>query len=175
MSTELAWQAVSPAYKQQLRLRLTGQVLVLLLAITAAAVLIPEIPVWLGGLAGAVALLGWLLLVILWVPRRYRVTRYASTPDSVHFQVGALWLSETAVPCNRLQHLELEEGPVERQLGIQRLVLYTAGGTGADLTIPGLARADARALRQQLLDFMEHDRPTDEAITRAGSAEHESH
>jgi len=58
--------------------------------------------------------------------------------------------STTVIPFNRIQHAEVKQGPIERRFNLQRLEVYSAGGEGSDLYIPGLLgnRAD------QLKDFI---------------------
>jgi membrane protein YdbS with pleckstrin-like domain len=55
------------------------------------------------------------------------------------------------VPLNRIQHVEIKEGWLERQFGICQLCIYTAGSGGADIRIPGLPPNVAEPLKLQLL------------------------
>ena len=56
----------------------------------------------------------------------------------------------TAVPFSRIQHSEIQQGPLGRWLGHCTLKLYTAGASGANLEIPGLSMATARNIRRML-------------------------
>lgn len=162
---QVNWNPVHPRYKQQLRIGNTLFLGIFFLSAIAAAIWVKPVPTWIPlTIAGAIVAL-WLLLFIFWAPARTRVTRYALAEDVVMFQVGALWHRETAVTHNRLQHIEIERGPVERMLGISRLKLYTAGGISSDLTIPGLAIADSERIRDSLIAIIQDEQLLDEAIT----------
>jgi len=100
-------------------------------------------------------------MMFSWVPKRARNTRYLLRELDVHVQRGLWWRKTTSVGINRVQHLELTQGPLERMLGLSRLILYTAGGIQSDLVIPGLATKTAAQLKIQLLkaagQFSEED------------------
>ncbi|MEX2334667.1 MAG: PH domain-containing protein, partial [Pseudohongiella sp.] len=92
-----------------------------------------------------------LLLAIFWVPKRFRLTGYSVQPQAVYFRTGALWRVQTVVTLNRIQHVEITQGPLERWLKLARLIIYTAGGKGSDLTVPGLPLGGAESIRDGLL------------------------
>lgn len=64
---------------------------------------------------------------------------------------GVLFRSVTAIPAQRIQHVDVRQGPLEQTLGLARVHVYTASGAGADGTIPGLLLGDAEALRDRLM------------------------
>ena len=70
---------------------------------------------------------------------------------------GGLWWAETLVPVSRVQHLDLERGPLERRLGLATLVVHTAGTRMAAVKLPLLALEDAEALRAHLARQVESD------------------
>jgi membrane protein YdbS with pleckstrin-like domain len=55
------------------------------------------------------------------------------------------------VPRSRVQHLDIERGPIERQYGLATLVVHTAGTRQHAMRIAGLPDADAVALRDALV------------------------
>lgn len=165
---ELNWRRVSPRYVALLRIDKTILCGLILIAFSFPAVLVDAIPLWVAIIGWSVLGVIWLSLLLLWAPRRFRVTAYASEEKELHLRVGALWHRHTAVTHNRIQHLEIEQSPFERMLGLARLIIFTAGGSGADLTIPGLAREDATALRDGLLAVIREEQLDDAAITEAG-------
>ncbi|MCL5255296.1 MAG: PH domain-containing protein [Gammaproteobacteria bacterium] len=169
MTDTQTWQQVAKNYTWYLRFDKTV-LIALLFVFVVIAWFIDAIPEWISYAVGAVLLLIWAVLVFIWAPKRYRVTRYLLADDRVHFQLGAWWWRETSVTHNRLQHIEIQQGPVERILGISRLILYTAGGTGADLVIPGLPMADSETIRNQLLQDIAQEEMSEEAITSAAPA-----
>ena len=96
----------------------------------------------------------WLVLLIptlLSYPAA-RVKRYAIREQDVLFHEGLLWKSTTVIPRNRIQHIQTENGPLERWFGLVTLKCYGAGGQQADLVIPGLEETLGQQLRQYLLN-----------------------
>lgn len=106
-----------------------------------------------------VALVLWLVLGVpsfLSYPSA-RVKRYAVREQDLLFHEGLLWKSTTVIPRNRIQHIETENGPLERWFGLVTLKCYGAGGQQADLVIPGLREELGERLRQHLLDQQTDD------------------
>ncbi len=103
--------------------------------------------------ATGAALVPWLVaaIVAVRVPgRRYAAWRYQVTSDALRLDRGVMFRQESVVPFTRIQHVDTEQGPLERMLGLSRVTVHTASGTSSSLTIPGLAPADAEALRERL-------------------------
>ena len=73
--------------------------------------------------------------------------------DETGFRItrGWLWQSETLVPRVRVQHLDIDRGPIERRYDLATLTVYTAGTTNSAVALGSLAHADAQALRDALL------------------------
>jgi membrane protein YdbS with pleckstrin-like domain len=98
-----------------------------------------------GLLAAAGALGAW------WWPRsRYRHWRYQVATDALELRHGVVRRVHSAIPYFRVQHIDVAQGPVERAVGLSRLVLHTASA-GTDATIPGIASGDAEGLRRLIL------------------------
>lgn len=81
---------------------------------------------------------------------RYRRWCYEVRDDALYLERGVLTEVRTVVPYVRLQHVDVSRGPLERGLGLASVVVYTAGSRGADVTVPGLAPEDAKALQARL-------------------------
>lgn len=171
MHAELEKKPVAGAYKYLLAIHTFFPLFILMAGLSAAYQWLPglseKVPSFalylsLGGL-----LVLWLVLALVWAPRRYQVTHYYVADDLIGYVVGAVWHSEVVVTFNRLQHLEIAQGPIERVLGVSRLVLYTAGGGMADLVIPGLPLATAEQLRDAVLNILRDEVLSDEPITEA--------
>ena len=67
------------------------------------------------------------------------------------YKSGVFWRTITAIPFNRIQHVEKSSTPLERHFDIATLQLFTAGGTGGDLKIHGLPADAAEKLRVYIL------------------------
>ncbi|MGH7665128.1 MAG: PH domain-containing protein, partial [Gemmatimonadaceae bacterium] len=91
-----------------------------------------------------------LVYAVLRPRSRYRRWGYLVRASDVVIHRGALWRTVSVVPHVRIQHVDTVQGPLERVVGLASVVIYTAGGVGAMLHIPGLANSDARELRERL-------------------------
>lgn len=99
------------------------------------------------GIAVLVALgLGW------WASgARYRRFRFAVSDRSLYVRDGVLWHREKVIPVQRMQHVDIQRGPIERMLGLASLSVFTAGGGGATFRLPGLAPERGDRLRDHVL------------------------
>ena len=90
--------------------------------------------------------------------RRWRSTSWRLDDTGLRLRRGFLFRREVLVPRTRVQHLDIERGPIERHYGLATLIVHTAGTRHHALQIPGLADADAIALRDALVpDSALHD------------------
>lgn len=163
--TDIHWIPVEPNYKNQLRFGNTVFLGCFFIAAIVGAIWIDKLATWIPLAIAAGIFVLWLILFVFWAPARCRVTSYALETDVVRFRIGALWHRETSVTHNRLQHLEIERGPVERILGLSRLKLFTAGGMGSDLVIPGLSPAVSEEIRNNLIAKIRDEVLEDGSIT----------
>ena len=103
---------------------------------------------------------GWVLSSIMAVltvtaiaitaQRQYARLGYALGADYLRVVRGFLFHTDTVVPFVRVQHIDVGQGPVERMFGLARVVVHTAGTHNSIVTLPGLARADAEAMRETI-------------------------
>ena len=91
-----------------------------------------------------------LMLVGLMPVRRWRSRGFEIEADRLRVVKGVLFHADTVVPFSRVQHIDVEQGPIERAFGIARLILHTAGTHNSSVTLPGLAHADAVAMREAI-------------------------
>ena len=105
----------------------------------------PSIPIWAIVIVVAIPFLLWPMLA---VPRRGYVVR----DKDIVFKSGVIWRSVTAIPFNRIQHVETSSTPLDRRFGLANLQIFTAGGSGGDLRISGLGSGTAEQLRIYILD-----------------------
>lgn len=106
---------------------------------------------WVAGLGLALVLgLGGGLLVRWWTSLVWRAWQFRIGDGALHLRHGVLVRRESTIPFHRVQHIDLEAGPLERRLGLTTLVLRTASAS-SDSTIPGIDAAEADALRTRIL------------------------
>lgn len=106
-------------------------------------------PVPTGLLLGA-ALLALLYLAVLAPPRRYRAWGYGVDSEELQVRRGVWTRVHTVVPLDHVQHIDVSQGPLERAFGICSLVLHTAGTLHSQIVLPGLARATAERIRDEI-------------------------
>ena len=141
-------RTLSPLVRVQWAIRVLVSALVVGAVVTALAGRLGIDPRLGVGLAVLIALLG-----LVWVLLRYRVWAYEVRADALYLQRGVLTHTRTVVPYVRIQHVDTTRGPVERALGLSTLVVYTAGSRGADVSIPGLAPAEAADLQTRVKEL----------------------
>lgn len=91
------------------------------------------------------------LYLIFRVPlRRYQARGYQLGGDRLRVVRGLLFRSDTVVPFGRVQHIDVQQGPLERAYGLATLVLHTAGTHNASVALPGLGHDDAVAMREAI-------------------------
>lgn len=71
--------------------------------------------------------------------------------DGLMVARGVWWHSEILIPRTRIQHTDVQQGPIARHYGMATLKIFTAGTHVSETEVEGLVHADALALRDQLL------------------------
>lgn len=147
----MKFEALSPAYKTMLLVS-TFAVVFTIIALNLTLNLIA-----LGSLQSlltstvAIAVSGFVLLgaiLSLVLPKPiWRSKGYQLREHDVHYRRGIIWRHVTSLPYVRVQHVELESGPIERYFKLATLKFYTAGGGSADMSIPGLPYGVASKIR----------------------------
>ncbi len=98
------------------------------------------------------ALIAALILFSIWsffyISMAFRHKNYALREKDIVYRTGWLWRTMTTAPFCRVQHVSIDQGPIERQFGLARLRIFTAGGNTSDLTIPGLKPQRANELKE---------------------------
>ncbi|MBT8102746.1 MAG: PH domain-containing protein [Gammaproteobacteria bacterium] len=146
---DVDWQALHPDYVQRIRLQVIIVVAFIGVAITALN-LVPGIPL-LVFVALYTLLAIFAIFLFMWpgiaIPRQ----GYAVRARDILFRKGVIWRSVTAVPFNRIQHVETSSTPLDRKYSLATLQLFTAGGSSGDLKINGLDKKVAEELRVFIL------------------------
>lgn len=95
--------------------------------------------------------------VLLGPPRRFRAWSYGTGDQELRVQHGVVVQVQTVVPFGRVQHIDVAQGPIERSFGVARLVLHTAGTANSEVVLPGLSRATAEGLRDEIRAHIRQD------------------
>jgi membrane protein YdbS with pleckstrin-like domain len=79
--------------------------------------------------------------------RKYRHWGYVMGTDQLRVVRGYMFYSVTILRFGRIQHIDVDQGPIDRRYGLSKLTVHTAGNHNSTVTLPGLAHADALAMR----------------------------
>jgi uncharacterized protein len=103
-----------------------------------------------GGLAAlALAMVGG-LVVRWWTSLVWRAWQFRVGEGALHLRHGVLTRRQSTIPYHRVQHIDLEAGPLERRMGLTSLILRTASAS-TDSSVPGIDAVEAEALRARIL------------------------
>ncbi len=141
------WRPLSPSYLT-LKLLMIGINWAIIGVIIVVPLVVMDFTWWWVVLAAFLVFWAWRFLR---APRVYRRWGYAETDDDVYLTRGLLWRELTCVPYGRMQLVNVSSGPIERAFGLASVELVTSSTSGT-ITIPGLARPDAIALRDRLIE-----------------------
>ena len=130
--------------------RLVNALLLGGMAAVAEARLAAVLP-WPPPLGAIVLFAAVLVLGLLHARRLYASWRWALREDDVLARYGVVFRVARSIPRVRVQHVDVHSGPIDRALGLVEVSLHVAGSAGPVLTIPGLAPAEAEALREALV------------------------
>jgi uncharacterized protein len=113
---------------------------------TRFALSLPLLAALVAGVIVVAGVLGW-----LWANAAFARTRYRLDATGLEIHRGVFWRSETRVPRTRVQHTDINRGPIDRRLGLATLKVYTAGTRMASVDLDGVAAGRALQLRDALL------------------------
>ncbi|MBV6457564.1 MAG: hypothetical protein HONBIEJF_00677 [Fimbriimonadaceae bacterium] len=106
-------------------------------------------------LIGAVAGLGVGIVLVAWsvslIERQYQNWGYLLTNDALIARWGVFWRTARYVPRDAIQHVDMNQGPIDRRNGLAQILVYTAATPMAVVTIPGLSLDEAKRIRDLLL------------------------
>jgi len=129
------------------------------LLVNIIAVCVVSIACWVGWMFTAHlffnVLIGFVqLLLVFFVYIDYKAfsfKKYRVRESDVLYQKGFLFRKITLIPFNRIQHIEMTQGPIERQYNLATLVFFTAGGMSSDMEIGNLDADEAIRVREELI------------------------
>jgi len=74
--------------------------------------------------------------------------KYALREKDVSYKKGILLKKMTTVPFSRIQHVEINEGPISRLFKLASLSVFTAGDSSDDLEISGIQKTEALRIKE---------------------------
>lgn len=82
---------------------------------------------------------------------RHRRTKWRLDKHSFCFHIGLWYRHEYYIARERVQYVDVRQGPLERRFGTSQLVIYTAGTMNV-VILKGLLYEDAQAVRRELIN-----------------------
>ncbi|MBO0691908.1 MAG: PH domain-containing protein [Acidimicrobiaceae bacterium] len=140
------WRTPSP------RLRILRRTEVAIVAAVVIALTL-AIALPLGAVAlGAGLAVGEAVLAVVadtFVGRRVRAWGFVERGEDLMVRRGVMFKRLSVIPYGRMQFVDVTAGPFERSFGLATVQMHTAAAA-SDARIPGLERAEADRLRDQL-------------------------
>lgn len=100
------------------------------------------VPLLLAGIGVAVGL--------VWANRRYARFGYVLTDEAVRVRDGVVIHSDAIAPLYRVQHVDINRGPLQLSFGLATLTIHTAA-PAADIRLPDLRADHAEQVRDDIL------------------------
>ncbi len=123
-----------------------------LVAIAITAFAVNERWIWLLIIAGVALFLVWLWSMTLFWPRlEHRHASWKLDELGLEVRKGVLWRHRITVPRARVQHVDVSQGPLQRNFGLAELTIYTAGTQNSSVKLNGLAHSVATDVRNELI------------------------
>jgi uncharacterized protein len=76
---------------------------------------------------------------------------YTLRPADLIVASGVIWRARRCIPRARIQHVDIDSGPIDRAFGLVDVSLYVAGGMGPVARINGLSPEAAEHLKEALI------------------------
>ena len=89
--------------------------------------------------------------------RKYRHWGFDMGTDRIRIVRGYMFYHDTIVPFGRIQHIDVDQGPIDRRYGLATLTVHTAGNHNSKVALPGLSHADALAMREAIRAAIRQD------------------
>ena len=86
-----------------------------------------------------------------------KIYGYALRERDIIYRKGFVVTKTTVISFNRIHHVSISRGVLDKTLGIATLSIFTAGGSGSDISIPGLEPELAQKLKEALVIKISED------------------
>jgi membrane protein YdbS with pleckstrin-like domain len=124
-----------------------GALPAIVLGVVLAIALAQDLPAPLPTLLWVVPVVAGLASVLIAPELRWRRFRYDVREEEIDLLRGVVTITRTLVPMQRVQHVDVQRGALERLLGFSSVVFHTAAGANR---IPALRPAEATAVRDRI-------------------------
>lgn len=140
--------SLSRKYLVKLHINTTISLLFFMGGLLAAYIFLQDYKLWVYLLFGFFVLMfGWSYFSNYQLQKR---NGYSLRERDVIYRRGFLFEKVTVVPFNRIQHVSVERNFLDKILNLSTLKIFTAGGSGSDVNIPGLQPETATTLKEEV-------------------------
>ncbi|TWU58115.1 PH domain-containing protein [Rubripirellula reticaptiva] len=81
----------------------------------------------------------------------YRRAGWRLSEIGLEIRRGVWWRHRIVVPHSRIQHSDIEQGPLQRRFDLSTLVVHTAGTKNSSVSLEGIRHETAQRLREALV------------------------
>lgn len=135
---------------EQILLIWLAAALVVASALGLAVGVVDQLFVGIGIWLGPAVFIAATFLGSVYVGARYRTFKFECSPHALYLERGVFTRVQTVVQVASIRRVDVRRGPIERLVGLQRLVVHSAGTPSATVAIPGLSAERARTLQDRL-------------------------
>lgn len=96
-------------------------------------------------------------LIFLSTGISFKYSGYALREQDILFRSGWFIRKTRVVMLNRIQHVSVQSGPIERKFGLASVSIYTAGASEADFTIKGITEQTAQNIKEWISNRLNGD------------------
>lgn len=89
-------------------------------------------------------------LIFAYLKVSFPLRMFALREKDISYKSGLFYKKLTTVPFSRIQHVEIDEGPISRYFQLASISVYTAGDSSDDLEIRGINKEKALQIKEFL-------------------------
>ena len=144
----------TPVSKKRVLKAFTGIGIFFILALLGVYLLreVTDVPYLIPGLSiGVLLFFGFL---VFYQYKLQQTLGFALREHDIAYRRGFLFEKVTVIPFNRIQHISTSADALDRLFKIANLNIFTAGGSGSDIDIPGLTPELAARLKDKVANHI---------------------
>lgn len=146
---EVKFTPLHPSFWKVVLVNLAIFFAILTIAVASVMIINPEARDYL--LEIVASLIAFCIVILFFSRLSFSKKAYAFRNHDVLFRSGVISTTTIIIPYNRIQHVALHEGLIPRNFGLAEIHIFTAGGSGSDIEIPGIAKEQAEDIKQLLM------------------------
>lgn len=136
------YQPINPSAKKLWMIH--GTILTaILLAISIFIFIVIYHQIWIFLIVAGIGILSVFVFPII----EYKQWRFAITQECVDIIHGLFWVTRSVIPVNRVQHISISQGVIQKKFNLTNVDIYTASGKH---TIEGILREQAEEIAAHL-------------------------